>query len=876
MINSFYKKYNREQRTITSEETFQKGMYFTKAPLNTSETRLLVNYDITSEGESLSPRKGLRVSEVCLPFDSDLKPTLKSDLTIKQVKDVITANNKHYRLIATDKYANNDTAVSGTNLSEAYREIWVVREDEASKEILDEYNVETKRLYSIPASFATIVALPYDSAHTYNKGDQCYETASSTIVMECKEDGVTGTWDSTKWQIYVYPKSYYYTPNNVKVHGMTLTNKKYISRPVGCFIEKDGAYYNFNNKKEFIRTRYDSTENIYYTQKIIPKVLDASAAYNHGFNMLLEEPFIFSNIRGSGNIYFSGIMVYDTNNSLNAYPLINSPYNLKLYYTAASSKNYKIEISWAIKGNTDYTKILTKEIATGTSGDLPAIEFNGFTASASEIVFKVQAFLKSGSSYSTTAETDTSFTLYFSEEGSTSRSSGTTSLKYDLSKCSNMCFWRNRIWLYGLVSNQNKIFYSEYDEINYFPVPHNVMTFDEPVLYCTPFNDTLLVFTSSQIIQITATTDSISSATKKVIQSNLDFNEFNVSLIQTVKNMLFFQSGEYYYMVVPKTLSLQNELAIAPISKTIETFLDNFSSNAKSLIELVYGYTGTLTLEHHYNFLNYEDVCNMYVFNTSSGLLINMGLLYNTVDRTWRISIYESQSIGYPIKQDATKISTIVTPLIAKINIDGTETTEAGIQFLENSENSLKDFYIPTNSIFTKTNGIWVADGGVIQEAFDDIHTYKNYQLLDTGYRNMDIDHNKRLRELQFKFNNVSGANIKFTTEFILDGETRINKYNYVVEQNVDPSSPNYGLIYIDKIPVENIELPSTTTLAYSALDINAWTLDNSRFPEIAYWKAKLKVSGKGYTPRFRLISRDEEQYEFLGYTWVYRTMYAR
>lgn len=46
----------------------------------------------------------------------------------------------------------------------------------------------------------------YDPSETYNTGDFCQYESYEDYLMKCKEDGVTGAWDSSKWD-YVYPYS---------------------------------------------------------------------------------------------------------------------------------------------------------------------------------------------------------------------------------------------------------------------------------------------------------------------------------------------------------------------------------------------------------------------------------------------------------------------------------------------------------------------------------------------------------------------------------------------------------------------------------------------------------------------------------------------
>jgi hypothetical protein len=307
--------------------------------------------------------------------------------------------------------------------------------------------------------------------------------------------------------------------------------------------------------------------------------------------------------------------------------------------------------------------------------------------------------------------------------------------------------------------------------------------------------------------------------------------------------------------------------------------LDDFSNAVTDIFKVLYDYEDTWELVNHYNFLNYEDIHNVYTFRIFSGsryVFLNLVLLYNTVDRNWRTYVYESPDMYYPLRMEATKQVELMSPVYYNKVIDGVQTDHVGAQFLTFSRDDVKDFYIPQETDIIKTEGEWQADSGKIQQIFDLIHVIKNYTLMDSGYRDNTTDLKKRFREVQFKFNNTGASILRFATEFLIDGETRVGRYKYEVDQIIDPSEPNFGLIYINRIPIENLEVPGHTILAEDSSDTKAWTLNISRFPDVDFWKARLKVSGKGYTPRTLLISRMEEPYELLGYTWVYRLMYSR
>ena len=88
------------------------------------------------------------------------------------------------------------------------------------------------------------------------------------------------------------------------------------------------------------------------------------------------------------------------------------------------------------------------------------------------------------------------------------------------------------------------------------------------------------------------------------------------------------------------------------------------------------------------------------------------------------------------------------------------------------------------------------------------VKTYNNYQVMDTGYREQNSDKRKRYREIQFKLNNTSQRTLRFQSEFYIDGELRRGMYRYIVQHNIDPDSPDYGLIYIERVLLDPSIVP--------------------------------------------------------------------
>ena len=225
-----------------------------------------------------------------------------------------------------------------------------------------------------------------------------------------------------------------------------------------------------------------------------------------------------------------------------------------------------------------------------------------------------------------------------------------------------------------------------------------------------------------------------------------------------------------------------------------------------------------------------------YILNRPSVKLLPSGDSRRTVGRC--IQLY---------KFDSTNVQDYFIPMVSKL-----------MHFKSSAEG---EFKYALNSI-----------KATLSDAIDNAEsrfTFNNWQFLDTGYRNDSTHVNKRFRELQLQVNNVEGKDLKFGMEFLLDGERRMTHLLFETEYVTDEFDPNRGLIYVQTIPIENIVLPNST-------DLGMWTLNQSLFPELSLWKVRVPVSGKGLTPRLRLLSKNPSRFELPGINWIYRMMNMR
>jgi len=343
-------------------------------------------------------------------------------------------------------------------------------------------------------------------------------------------------------------------------------------------------------------------------------------------------------------------------------------------------------------------------------------------------------------------------------------------------------------------------------------------------------------------------------------------------------------------MVVPSAKAF-GELAIAPVSNEIRDLLENFGPTITQLLFDVYGYQWEMTLINYYNFLDFEDIHNIYMFRLQEGRVINVDLVYNTMDRAWRTYTFESTRQVRPYKQDATTRGVYVSLFEYTALKPEPDVSLPAVQFLSFHPRLVEDAFIPDGLHWPVTdpwlmNPLPVPDGwesllfyeqNYLRESMRAYSKYQNWQLWDTGYREHNTDFKKHYREIQLKLNNSSQEQLYFYSEFYVDGERRKGMYTYRSEHIQDPADPNFGLLYVVPELVDSTVVPGTTVLADgNDPSVDGWLLDASLFPEMTIWKIRLAVSGKGYTPRFLLVSRNVATYELLNINWVFREMYSR
>lgn len=866
-----FKTYARTQRIQDTNVTFAKGMSFTDSPLIEGFSRLLVNLDFDSDSGCLKPRRGFQTLDngyykSSLEFKGPDQEGISDGMSIVAANQVTHQGKVFYQVIIgrLTGYSNEGSSHRETYVGDA----WVLT--------LQRVN-DTPKIIS------------YECLNDINLSQKC---------------------------IFVKPSRY-----SGDIHGVPLEDSEYIKRHIGVFAF-NSAYYYFTTDGRLHYTYFDTTTECYAANTVTPYSPLQYETQNSLYNMLLydQDPYAFSCSQVSGVLRLTGFAPCDKNTKLFVLsPQAGIEYDYKLYYTyPTENAKYCLHIEYS-KGNDTWFTVNRDE---KTKYEVSTEPFNisGILVNDQFVQFRIYAieadkaqFTDSNQLTLDSLAKSVLLTASFNYIGA-SKADSITNLqltRYDLSHANVMTYWKNRIWLAGAavytvdelgnktVQKQDNtiLFASEPNRPDWFPYTAGADVFDEEIIHLQPMLDELLVFTTHNLYSLTLDSEGI-SWTKKHLQANLNLTPWDLNLIQTVKNMVFFKSGNYYYMVVPKLTSASGAgLAIAPVSKNISGLLDNFKSSVEMVIDDLFNYscvnrfkekaktTYDLKLIHYYNYLDYEDVHNNYVFEvtkrTKTGYSVNTGikedtekvlltfsLLYNTVTRTWRIYTIESNQVLVPLIKDATDKGLFISMLHYKEDLLLTEPKFVAMQVLQYTSGSgdCSDRYI---------------------KVLDSIPTppsiFKNWQYYDSGNLEQNTDMKKRFREYQFKIVNNTKNLIKFYSGFFLDKATRTYEMYYEQENLLDQAN-NEVIAVIDGVPTFGLQGDPKNRDnelyyredAYLYTELGSWSLDTSQFPNTNTWKIRVPTSGKGYLPRIVLISYNQTSYEFLSCATVYRQLYSR
>ena len=831
--------FKRGHRVQNIEETFAKGMSYTSAPLAEGYNRVLVNLDMQDSGNSVTPRLGLRADS----YMYNGWPNVGSDEDNNLFEIVEAHAFDDRKLLSTIWYTgrNNEDKIFGKYVTEGT--IYCDTFDYPGYGSQDHADTLNGSRLTHTAHLMSNRGARIHGIELLDKIN--VDTPTVTETINTLSTRVVGTW--------AYNNNYYFYDDLGRCC-------------VYSYYPEDETEYN----EILDSTVYIHHKNDPKLDTFTPKALTAKEAVTYGYNMLLANPYQFANTAGGNVLEFTGLLPY-VNDELCMTPVQNQDIHFVATGTIPLNKQYKFVAEWSSMNNTSWNTI--KEWTANTGADITNLEIAfDFAPPVAEAIIRISAYPVTGDAVASVA--DSVLAVGFSFQKTVySNTINSDKKQYSIHKASGICYWKNRIVAWGVPEDDTILFVSDVNDPTYFPYPNNIETFTSSIQYCTPFGDDLLVFTADALY-IIALADDGASWTCKCLQRNLSIAAWDVHLVQTVKNMLFFKSGNYYYMVVPKTSSLTGELTIADVSKPMRGFFDNFKTAVLEILNNTYmpevEYTD-FGIAHYYNYLSKDSVHNVYMLivpgiHKTHDTYVNLDVIYDTVNRTWRVYTYGSSARLVPHNTSSTKD----TMFVSKFQF-GVDNKHTGVQHLAWSVER-EDLYLQNNDSRLVVDG----DENIKPSANQKQSIIGNRQLIDTGYREHASNFKKRYRELQFTINNISLNALQFYVSFLIDGALRKSWYGYEIVQDTDPTSLTYGVISVHRVLLPGVSNTSGAPVTPSTTVLDDWVLGMSAFPDNGYWKCRTTVSGKGYVPRMLINSPNAKIFELLNISWVYRTLYSR
>lgn len=827
--------FKRGHRVQNIEETFAKGMSYTSAPLIEGYNRVLVNLDMQDSGNSVTPRLGLRTDAYMYngwpSSGSDENDDLFEIASAHAFEDRNLLSTIWYKGRVDDDPILGKYVTVGTIYCDNFDYPGDIKQNHAAA--LAELRL-THTAHLMSNLGAKIHGVPVlQKIKPESSPDITPETVPNTLGVR-----VVGTW--------AYNNNYYFydAQGNCCVYS--------------CYLEdviENSAPVHYKNDPKL--------------DEYTPKVLTAKEAVTYGYNMLLANPYQFANTAGGAVLEFTGLLPY-VNDELCMTPVQNQDIHFVATGIIPPNKQYKFVAEWAAMNNTSWNTIKEWTVNTGTDITNLEIAFD-FAPPIEEAIIRISAYPVTENVAADISDSVLAVGFRF-QKTIYNNTINSDKKQYSIHKASGICYWKNRIVAWGVPEDDTILFMSDVNDPTYFPYPNNIETFTSSIQYCTPFGDNLLVFTADSLY-IIALADDGASWTCKCLQRNLCIAAWDVHLVQTVKNMLFFKSGNYYYMVVPKSSSLTGELTIADVSKPMRGFFDNFKASVLEVLNNTYmpeiEYTD-FDIAHYYNYLSKDSVHNVYMLivpgvRETHDTYVNLDVIYDTVNRTWRVYTYGSSAKLVPHNTSYTQD----TMFVSKFQF-GPDNIRKGIQHLTWSAER-EDTYLQNND-----SRLSATDEYIVVSENQKQSVIGNRQLIDTGYREHASNFKKRYRELQFTINNSSLNALTFYVSFLIDGALRKSWYGYKIVQDTDPASPTYGVISVHRVLLPSISNTSGTLITPSTTVLDDLVLDMSAFPDNGYWKCRTTVSGKGYVPRMLINSPNAKIFELLNISWVYRTLYSR
>jgi len=862
----FYRLRGRNVRFSTQLQSLAKGMYLTDQNIPEGFARVLVNYDIDDTGSCIKTKKG-RNLHVAIPYAG------YHNLGKMHITDYIYTYNQ-----AVDEVEDiKDLIMSfGTY-------------DTLSNQFKDYYIPDTadQNLLKTPV-FVSKLKITTDTS-VYDSDDQVIEPGE--ITEQVVDDGWALYCDrgAEDFNTIENENIGYITARTIKnayafdkkvVQDISLPISTVLSNEVYTFSAPMVSFKNYPSNTE--KNAFDSLSkprltkfqvyNDNGTQKvrryvIEPKDINPTQIQASGFNMLSEDPFVSHDVEG-GAPRILGIIPYKERDS--DIPVfswaVGETYATRVYYQYLlpnTTYEYKVELADATQPQLSYTTI-TDWTTFQTSTELWVNLNMQYSASAYRISIRVEN------------QSNTESVLPRTFQCGIDEYNQLDPKEFKLDTAKGMISWFGCLGVYGVKDAPNTIFFSDVNDVSYFPFPDNIINFDNEILAVFNYLDMLLVITTDSI-SLVIIGDSIATCTQKKVMTNIFIPEIDAVNTVILKDQIFFKTDTQLYVLKPNMYTSDaTDLKHFTNSTAVANYTIHFTKETLNILNKVYRHLWyqesalKRRLVHFTDFdvlnvestvkneeVHYVYTIRPYIEEKTFGRL-NLHLVYNTVTRSYRLYLIGigEDNVSYTSRLYRNKQSGVFYEVIP-YNLE----TESNVLIVKES--------------------LQGRDDNVVHNDWQLTPNYNNYNYFDTGNIDINDTPNKRFRELQMNIVSKEQSKIRFYADIKIDGKLNIDSTEYEIQNITDTTDPEYGLIYVIPKATDDyhkiITAYGDTTLEDKDQElIKYWEVDLSAFPDLEMATIKLKLFGKGRRASFQALCSDLKNYELSTFVWVYRIMNVR
>ena len=857
-----YRLQARLPRYTTTFNAFSNGMYLTDQNMPEGYVRAMVNYDIDDTGSHIKPRRGRKKVQVLNYSSAKLGPASLTDYVYSYNADESEVNDTKDIVLSYGQYTTLE------NLDK-------------------EYTIKNIN-YHRPIYISLANMIKDANVYAKDENDQWVVIEPGTVTHYNVDEFWTLYYDkdAEEFKKVTNEDIGYVTARTIKnAYAFQKPFKDMVGRPIGTVLNNEllaftGAPIQYTlytastdraneisnfGSPNLTKLKLVERSNGYaiHREQIIPKELSPAEAY-YGYNMLSPNPYELVDTLG-GSVAITGILPY-TNEGLPIFSFdVGEVVKLRIYYqypSTTTNVQIKVEVLDLTNTKSDWETI--QDWTTAVAGGTPL----SYDYAIKYINQSIRVTIREDGD--STTEYPWTYPINCDANKQYKKLEGKV---FDLSTCKGMFSWQGCIGLYGVESAEDTLFFSDIEDPGYFPVPNNLLFFDNEILSVHNYLNYLLVITVDSIWLVTPNT-TINTSIQKRILANLHIPEIDAINLVVLKDQIFFKTDSQFYVLKPNQYTSDStDLKNYINSIAISNYTLNFQSETVDLLNKVYVQTWQRLTRENKHQIRFEDFDVLdtrsivrneevhYIYTIVPKLTddivldnLNLHLVYNTLTRSWRLYF---TAIGND--------SVYYNPLLYRNKQSG-----LFYEFFPYSKESSSSIVISEQTYSLVTDDLENENWHLTQE-------YNNYPYIDTGNVDLNVAFTKRFREVQFNLKNMETTTIRFYTDFILDGQERIHATKYNIQHITDLNDPDYGLIYVIPVESTNLDLIGMTTLANeSTLEDDFWSIDLSKFPDLNTTTVRFELQGRGRRGAIELLNTSLKRYELSELNWVYRSMNAR